>query len=419
MSLFRERRAQLDERGGSLPLTYNFRSRSELLEVVNAVFAERFPDMAELTAGREDTGGHDGRPAVELLLTDADGWEEREELAERIAAGLPPAQSWRQAEARLLAQRVGELVRSGRARAGEIVVLLRASGDLEVFERALQLRGLRTLAAVGAFWGHQQIGDLVTYLRALANPLDEQALYGVLASPLGGCSRDGLALLARAAQASRGGVWEVAKRAVASGGDSGGGDDAAARLLARIDPQDRSALAAAVELLERERAGAARRTIASLIERAIDASGYRDHVLGLDWGERRLANVHKLLRLARALRGERGARPAGVPRPGRVPAGRREDRAGRPGRGRRAGRRSPDDGARGEGPRVPGRVRGRPRPPAERAHARPARRRRAHRPAPDAPGRRRLEPGARLTTSCAPSAASAKPKRRTGSSTSR
>jgi len=302
VSLFRERRDQLQERGGSLPLTYNFRSRAELLDVVNAVFAERFPSMPALMAGRADAAEHEQRPAVELLLTDVDGWEEREALAERVAAGLPPAQAWRQAEARLLAQRVGELVRSGRAQAGEVVVLLRASGDLEVFERALQLVGLRTLAAVGAFWGHQQIGDLVAYLRALANPLDEEALYGVLASPLGGCSRDCLALLARSAQASRAGAWETARRAVgglgvpaATVGAAGDAEEA----LARIAPEDRAALAAVVGLIERERAGASRRTIAGLIERAIDATGYRAHVLGLNWGERRLANVHKLLRLAR------------------------------------------------------------------------------------------------------------------------
>ena len=299
VSLFRERRDQLQARGGSLPLTYNFRSRAELLDVVNAVFAERFPSMPRLMAGRTDASEHEARPAVELLLTDVEGWEEREALAERVSSGLPPAQAWRQAEARLLAQRVGELVRSGRARAGEIVVLLRASGDLEVFERALQLVGLRTLAAVGAFWGHQQIGDLVAYLRALANPLDEEALYGVLASPLGGCSRDCLALLARSAQNSRNGVWETAKCVGAEPPDT---DEA----LVRIAPEDRAALAAVVGLLERERAGASRRTIAGLIERAIEANGYRAHVLGLDWGERRLANVHKLLRLAREFEASEG-----------------------------------------------------------------------------------------------------------------
>jgi ATP-dependent helicase/nuclease subunit A len=317
VSLFRARRAQLAQSGASLPLTHNFRSRAELLQLVNAVFEGRFASPPMLTAGRSDAAEHDASAAVELLLTDADGWEQRESLAEQIAAGLPPAQTWRQAEARLLAQRVAELVREGRAKAGEVVVLLRASGDLEVFERPLQLAGLRTLAAVGAFWGHQQIGDLIAYLRALANPLDEQALYGVLASPLGGCSRDCLALLARAAQASGAGLWDTALRAAGEapgGGDLGLGRGAAARegergpdereeqavaRLARIAPADRAALQAVVGLLERERAGAPRRTIAALIERAIEATGYREHVLALDWGERRLANVHKLLRLAR------------------------------------------------------------------------------------------------------------------------
>ncbi len=77
----------------------------------------------------------------------------------------------------MLAERVAALVSGGRASAGEVAVLLRATGDLEVYERALQLRGLRTLASVGGFWAHQQVRDLLAYLRALANPLDEDALY--------------------------------------------------------------------------------------------------------------------------------------------------------------------------------------------------------------------------------------------------
>ncbi|HEX3910695.1 MAG TPA: UvrD-helicase domain-containing protein [Solirubrobacteraceae bacterium] len=295
VSLFRARRAELETGGGSLPLSRNFRSSAPLLAVVNAIFTERFGDFAELVpARRERLASHDGfaeraapasaPPAVELLLSDTAGWEQHETLAARVAEGLPTAQLWRAAEARALAQRVDELVQQGRARAGEIVVLLRASGDLEVFERALQLLGLRTLAAVGAFWGHQQIGDLLAYLRALANPLDEQALYGVLASPLGGCSRDCLALLAQAAQLARSSVWDAAR-----------GDE----LRSRLTAQDREALDAAVGLLDAERVTAPRHTIAALIERAIRARGYREHVLALDWGERRLANVHKLLRLAR------------------------------------------------------------------------------------------------------------------------
>ena len=144
-----------------------------------------------------------------MLLSSKEGWEERETVAAEIAGGLPHGTIWRQAEARLLAQRVHELVAAGEALPGEIVVLLRATGDIEVFERALQLRGLRTLATVGTFWGRQQIGDLHSYLRALANPCDEEALYSALASPLVGCSRDGLALLAKAAS-SAGRLWDTA-----------------------------------------------------------------------------------------------------------------------------------------------------------------------------------------------------------------
>ncbi|HSZ05907.1 MAG TPA: UvrD-helicase domain-containing protein [Solirubrobacteraceae bacterium] len=307
VSLFRARRAELEEIGGSLRLTRNFRARQALLDVVNAVFAERFADYTPLLAGASQADPAAVEPEVELLLTSVRGWEEREELAAAVAAGLPHAQIWRQAEARLLAQRVAELVRDGHARAGEVVVLLRAAGDLEVFERALQLRGLRTLAAVGTFWGHQQIGDLISYLRALANPLDEVALYGALASPLAGCSKDCLALLADAARTDRRGVWETALAAVDDAeGFAEGFAEGARELAGRLAPADRDALASFCARLRDERAGISRRGISVLIERAIKASGYREHVLGLDWAERRLANVHKLLRLARRFEASEG-----------------------------------------------------------------------------------------------------------------
>jgi ATP-dependent helicase/nuclease subunit A len=330
--LFRERREQLRQTGASLRLTRNFRSREAVLAVVNATFGPRFPDYSPLLAGQADAEGarQEGEsapaagsharaprsaacePEVELLLTDARGWEERDDLAGPIAAGLPHAQLWRQAEARMLAQRVAELVHTGRARAGEVVVLLRAAGDLDVFERALQLAGLRTLAGVGAFWGHQQIADLIAYLRALANPLDEVALYEALASPLAGCSMDCLALLAGATRAGRRGVWETALAVDA--GERGGGEPAAgptpgdrdALPAAGLAAGDRDALASFCEWFARERAASPRRAICELLERAIDARGYRTHVLGLDWPERRMANVHKLLRLARRFEASEG-----------------------------------------------------------------------------------------------------------------
>jgi ATP-dependent helicase/nuclease subunit A len=312
VELFRERRAQLQERGGSLALTWNFRSRPPLLDLVNTVFGVRMGDgFTPLTAGRGRAGAAEAdgaapalgaagapsavaaqEPIVELLLTSRGGWDEPA-LAEALAAGLPPATHWRRAEARLLAQRVRELVDEGSTRAGEVVVLLRGLADIEVYERALQLHGLRTLAVVGGFWRRLQTHDLLAYLRALANPLDEEALYETLASPLVGLSTDALALLADTARARGHGVWETARTL---------GADTAARL-----PADQSAaLAAFCERFAAERRSSSERSISALIERAIDAGGYREHVLALEWGERRLANVQKLLRLARRFEAAEG-----------------------------------------------------------------------------------------------------------------
>jgi ATP-dependent helicase/nuclease subunit A len=296
VSLFRERRAKLETTGGALALTGNFRSHSDVLEAVNTAFASRFERFAGLVHGRtEAQDGHaaeqPGGPRVELLLTSKGGWDENERVSAAIAEGLPDAARWRQAEARLLAQRIAELVEGGQATAGEIVVLLRASGEIEVFERALQLRGLRTLATVGTFWGRQQIGDLHSYLRALANPRDEEALYSTLASPLLGCSRDGLALLAIAAREQRRGAWEIAM------------SGAAAELMGE---RDRRLLEEFCPWFEHERAEAARLGISQMLERAIARSGYEAHVLGLDWPERRIANMRKLLRLARSFEAQEG-----------------------------------------------------------------------------------------------------------------
>jgi ATP-dependent helicase/nuclease subunit A len=317
VSLFRARRAQLAEHGRSLELARNFRGRAPLLEVVNAVFAQRFgPGFTPLIAAREDAAdGDDGgsEPRVELLLTSRRGWNGEEE---RPVSATP---RWRHAEADVLARRVAELVAAGAARAGEVVVLLRAVGDLEVYERALQACGLRTLAAVGGFWERREVGDLLAYLRVLANPLDELALYGTLASPLVGCSSDGLALLARAAGAAKRGVWATVGDVEEEGGVEEDGEGlapravrapgarlSAAQLLARLPAGDRAALTAFRSRLQAERRMASRRTLSQLIDRALEASGYREHVLEREWGERRLANIHKLLRLARDFEASEG-----------------------------------------------------------------------------------------------------------------
>ena len=90
------------------------------------------------------------------------------------------------------------------------MLLLRATGDLAVYERALVERGVPTYVIGGrGYWAQQQVRDLVAYLSVLANPRDGVALYTLLASPLVGLSSDGARAArgrrARVASATRGG----------------------------------------------------------------------------------------------------------------------------------------------------------------------------------------------------------------------
>jgi ATP-dependent exoDNAse (exonuclease V) beta subunit len=301
VELFRARRAALAPQGAALALVRTYRARPPLVEAVNAVFAERFgaaytPLQAARAAVCEDET-LPADPPLELLLTDKRGWAESAH-ARAVAAHLPHAPLWRQAEARLVAQRLAALVAEDACAAGEIAVLLRAASDLPLYERALQEQGLRTLAAVGSFWGHQQVGDLLAWLRALANPLDEVALYGTLASPLVGLSSDALALLALHARAQHASAWATLR---APDGE----------LRRQLSDSDRGRLARFAEHFEHERRQLPALGAAELLLRALAATDYERHVRTLAWSERRLANVHKLLRLARRFEAAegRGLRP--------------------------------------------------------------------------------------------------------------
>ncbi|MGA9285019.1 MAG: UvrD-helicase domain-containing protein [Solirubrobacteraceae bacterium] len=290
VGLFRERRALLAQRGASLALTRNFRSRPAILTAVERIFAARMGSrFAALSAAREEDSSEE--TIVELLLTDKRGWDPRSGYDD--LRGMSDATPWRQAEARLLAERVAGLVAGGQAQPGEIVVLLRALGDAPVYESALRRHGLPTLAGVGGFWGHQQVGDLLAWLRTLANPLDEIALYSTLASPMVGASSDALATISRFARGQGRGVWRVL-------------DEGASELEPLLPPADRGRIASFRELLAKERESATLHSLPELLRRAIASTGYEAHVLSLTWGERRLANVHKLIRLARHFEAQEG-----------------------------------------------------------------------------------------------------------------
>ncbi|MEO6859648.1 MAG: UvrD-helicase domain-containing protein [Solirubrobacteraceae bacterium] len=282
VELFEARGRRLAASQRRLTLQINFRSRPEILEPLNAAFAtamgERF---TPLVAGRA-AHGEDPEPRVELLLVDKGAeWE-----LEGMAA------PWRLGEARALADRVAELLSDGTP-PNEVVVLTRATTDMRAYERALERRGLPTYVIGGrGYWSHPQVLDLIAYLRVLANPRDEEALFGVLACPMVDASFDALVVLAGAARSRNTDPWSILRDP---------GDD-----LEPLSAADRQALSAFAEWFADERAGASSRGLEDLIERALARTGYDLTMLAMPGGRRRLANIRKLMRLGREYEQEHG-----------------------------------------------------------------------------------------------------------------
>jgi ATP-dependent helicase/nuclease subunit A len=273
VEVFRERREQV---GGVLALTQNYRSRPEVLDVINHLFAADFGDTFQPL----DAAGRFADPAfgaaVELLVTDKASYAET-------------GTHWRQAEARHIATRVRDLVDTGEAAPGEIVLLFAAGTDARLYEEELRALGLPTFRATGRDYYHQQqVVDLLAYLRLLHNRYDDEALVTVLASPFVGASNDALVLLRRAAP----------KRPLFVGLEKGMPDG--------LSATDHRLFEAFKQRFDRLAAQAPALTLERLCEQIVCAHDYDLAVLAQWDGRRRYANLRKLARLARSYEELRG-----------------------------------------------------------------------------------------------------------------
>jgi ATP-dependent helicase/nuclease subunit A len=273
VGVFRARRAQAAQ---LLPLTRNYRSRAEVLAAVNELFGAHFGDEFQpLHAGAEFPDPVFGHP-VELLVTDKASYKD---------SGV----HWRRGEARSVARRVRELVDTGAATPGEIVLLFAAGTDAEWYEDELRKAGLPTYRATGkGYFGQQQVADLLGYLRLLHNRYDDKALLGVLASPFVGLSNDALALLRRAA--SKRPLFAGLERTLPPG----------------LAQRDERLLLAFRQRFDRLAAAHTRLSLERLCERIVSEHDYDLAVLAQWDGRRRYANMRKLARLARSYEELRG-----------------------------------------------------------------------------------------------------------------
>jgi ATP-dependent exoDNAse (exonuclease V) beta subunit len=295
LDVFRERREAIEASAGgeAIPLSGNFRSRPELIGAVNAIGAQLLSGYTPLRVGAPPSQPQppgEG-PAVEMLLTGREGWDDGEIQLDPVTDARTPANQL--AEARFLAMRLHELADQGVER-GAMVVLLRAFTRLDAYEDSLERAGLRPYVVGGrGYWSQQQVADVCALLATIANPLDDQALLGTLASPACGVAPDTLWLLRAAAGRGRH-IWPTVEQVAGLGED----ERVDADRLEQIPPAESLLLRTFAETLAELRRRATSLSLSALIDAAVTETGYDLAVLMRPAGEMRFANVRKLMRLA-------------------------------------------------------------------------------------------------------------------------
>jgi ATP-dependent helicase/nuclease subunit A len=304
LDVFRRRREQIEADPGAelMRLSGNFRSRPEVIAAVNLLGATllgaAYRPLRVGAPPASPTPRGPG-PAVELHLTARDGWDEAGIDLEPAIDGRTPFNCL--AEARTLAARLRELHEAGVDR-GAMVVLLRAFTHLDAYEDSLARAGLRPYVVGGrGYWSQQQVADVTALLATIANPLDDEALFGALASPACAVAPDTLWLL-RAAAGRRRHAWPALER-LALDGEA---ELAEPERLEQIPAGERELLIEFASRLVGLRARAPRLSLAGLVEAAVTETGYDLATLLRPAGEARLANVRKLSRLAAAYEAREG-----------------------------------------------------------------------------------------------------------------
>ena len=269
---------------GRLPLTQNFRSQPAILNFVNAVFA------SALQVAYEPLEPHRAQlsptPAIEFLFAPP-GPDDEDDTAE----------GRRRREADWMSRRIQELLhdpipripesdpttgeeRLRRVEAGDIAVLFRALSDVAIYEDMFRRRGIEYYLVGGrAFFAQQEVYDVVNLCAFLNDPEDAIALVGVLRSPFFSLSDDTLVALAGFERPLRESLQEPPPPDLPEGQKEQVGH--AARLLD--------------ELLRKKD----RLPLAQLLELAVERTGYDASQLHEFLGRRKVANLRKLIDMAR------------------------------------------------------------------------------------------------------------------------
>jgi len=253
-------------------LEENYRSAPPILDVANAVISANTGRMGKTL--RPTRGGSE--PVTSLRALD-----ERDE-AEWIVDELSTRRGTKNLDLR------------------DFAVLYRTNAQSRALEEALRRHTIQyRLVGSVRFYDRREIRDLMSYLKLIANPADDEAFRRAIAIPKRGLGETTLDMLAEVARRERVSMFAAASRA---------------DLLEGVRPATRVALAQFISLIDRFRVLAEETPVDELLREVFDAIKYGDYLKaeGPESADR-LENVKELITGAAELvadeLGEVGLRP--------------------------------------------------------------------------------------------------------------
>ncbi len=260
-----------------------------MLNFVNALFARRMLEYESLEAHHPAVA--EGN--VEFLWSDFGFRIERQpDTRGSQLRFFNPQSAIRNSEADAIAQRIVQLLEDPsprilgkdgprRVERRDIALLFRSMTHSHIYESALRKHGLDYYLVGGrAFFAQQEVYDLLNLLRAIENPHDSTSLVGVLRSPFFSLSDEAVFLLATHEASAWAGLC------------------ASERINSLPDDQKPAAERAKL-FLSKWREAKDKLPIARLLGVVLADTGY-DAALQFEFlGDRKLANLWKLVELAR------------------------------------------------------------------------------------------------------------------------
>ncbi len=280
-----------------IDLHKNFRSRSQVIDSVNAIFRQLmardlggidYDDDAALYVGAsyKETDFVDNK--TEVLLYENKG-EEGEDLQV----------SDKELEARGVALKIKELMDHHQVidkktgdfrplRYSDIVILMRStSGTGDVFSEILTREGIPNYTGTKeGYFASQEIGILLDYLRVLDNKYQDLPLAAVLTSPMGGAKEEDLARVKSAYpdQAFHQAVFSYVEDLKKEDGKN----------------KEKDPILKCMEEIDKFRKMLSYTSMHELLWKIMDDTGYEDYVSAMPGGEVRKANLQILIQKARS-----------------------------------------------------------------------------------------------------------------------